>query len=83
MWNEIRLEQERMKSTQDILFWMDMQDELAKLMPASMASEITRKLIEREDEKLGDIESLDRLNKELEYELKEYEDMIDRIRSIV
>lgn len=63
-------------TTQDILFWMDIQDELAKLMPLDVADEITRKLIEREDKKLGDIE-------ELEYELQEYEDMIDEIRRIV
>lgn len=55
---------------------MDIQDELAKLMPLDVADEITRKLIEREDKKLGDIE-------ELEYELQEYEDMIDEIRRIV
>lgn len=70
-------------TTQDILFWIDIQDELAKLMPLDTAEEITRKLIEREDEKLGDIESLDRLNKELNYELQEYVSMIDKIRSIV
>lgn len=70
-------------TTQDILFWMDIQDELAKLMPLDMACEITRKLIEREDKKVGNIEILDQLNKELEYELQEYEDMIDKIRRIV
>lgn len=70
-------------TTQDILFWMDIQDELAKLMPLDTAGEITRKLIEREDEKVGNIERLDQLNKELEYELQEYEDMIDKIRRIV
>ena len=77
------MEQERKMTTQDILFWMDIQNELEKLMPLDTAEEITRKLIEREDEKLGDIESLDQLNKELEYELQEYEDMIDKIRRIV
>lgn len=80
---EIRLEQERKMTTQDILFWMDFQDELEKFMPADTANEITRKLIEREDNKQGDIESLKRVNQDLEYELKEYEDMIDKIRRIV
>ncbi|MGI5892773.1 MAG: hypothetical protein ACOX7H_08645 [Bacillota bacterium] len=70
-------------TTQDILFWMDIQDELAKLMPLDMASEITRKLIDREDGKFGDIERLDQLNKELNYELQEYVSIIDKIRSIV
>lgn len=70
-------------TTQDILFWMDFLDELEKFMPADTANEITRKLIEREDEKQGDIESLKRVNQNLEYELKEYEDMIDEIRRIV
>ena len=70
-------------TTQDILFWMDIQNELEKLMPLDMAGEITRKLIEREDEKFGDIERLDQLNKELKYELQEYVNMIDKIRSIV
>ena len=70
-------------TTQDILFWMDFQDELEKFMPADTANEITRKLIEREDNKQGDIESLKRVNQDLEYELKEYEDMIDKIRRIV
>lgn len=70
-------------TTQDILFWMDFQDELVKYIPADTASEITRKLIEREDEKLGNIENLKRVNQDLEYELKEYEDMIDEIRRIV
>lgn len=70
-------------TTQDILFWMDMQDLLAAFMPANTASDITRKLIEREDKKQGDIESLKRVNQDLEYELKEYEDMIDEIRRIV
>lgn len=63
-------------TTQDILFWMDIQDELTKLMPLDMAGEITRKLIERENKKVDDIE-------ELEYELQEYVNMIDEIRSIV
>lgn len=70
-------------TTQDFLFWMDFQDELVKYLPADTASEITRKLIEREDNKQGDIESLKRVNQDLEYELKEYEDMIDKIRRIV
>lgn len=70
-------------TTQDILFWMDFQDELEKFMPADTANEITRKLIEREDKKQGDIENLKRVNQDLEYELKEYEDMIDKIRRIV
>lgn len=70
-------------TTQDILFWMDFLDELEKFMPADTANEITRKLIEREDNKQGDIESLKRVNQDLEYELKEYEDMIDKIRRIV
>lgn len=80
---ETGLEQERKMTTQDILFWMDMQDLLAAFMPANTASDITRKLIEREDKKQGDIESLKRVNQDLEYELKEYEDMIDEIRRIV
>lgn len=70
-------------TTQDILFWMDFLDELEKFMPADTASEITRKLIEREDKKQGDIESLKRLNDDLDDELQEYKDMIDEIRRIV
>lgn len=70
-------------TTQDILFWMDFQDELVKFMPADTASEITRKLIEREDKKQGDIESLKWLNDDLDDELQEYKDMIDEIRRIV
>lgn len=70
-------------TTQDILFWMDFQDELVKYLPADTANEITRKLIEREDKKQGDIESLKWLNDELDDELQEYKDMIDEIRRIV
>lgn len=70
-------------TTQDILFWMDFQDELVKYLPADTANEITRKLIEREDKKQGDIESLKWLNDELDDELQEYKDMIDKIRRIV
>lgn len=70
-------------TTQDILFWMDFQDELEKFMPADTANEITRKLIEREDKKQGDIESLKWLNDDLNDELQEYKDMIDEIRRIV
>ncbi|MDX8417392.1 hypothetical protein [Absicoccus intestinalis] len=70
-------------TTQDILFWMDFQDELEKFMPADTANEITRKLIEREDKKQGDIESLKWLNDDLDDELQEYKDMIDEIRRIV
>lgn len=80
---EIRLEPERKMTTQDILFWMDFQDELEKFMPADTANEITRKLIEREDKKQGDIESLKWLNDDLDDELQEYKDMIDEIRRIV
>lgn len=70
-------------TTQDILFWMDFLDELEKFMPADTANEITRKLIEREDKKQGDIESLKWLNDDLDDELQEYKDMIDEIRRIV
>ncbi|MGN8807777.1 hypothetical protein ACTNED_00695 [Absicoccus porci] len=70
-------------TTQDILFWIDIQNELEKLIPADMAGEITRKLIEREDKKQGDIESLKWLNDDLNDELQEYKDMIDKIRRIV
>lgn len=80
---EIRLEPERKMTTQDILFWMDFLDELEKFMPADTANEITRKLIEREDKKQGDIESLKWLNDDLDDELQEYKDMIDEIRRIV
>lgn len=70
-------------TTQDILFWIDMQDLLAAFMPENTANDITRKLIEREDEKLKDIESLKYLNDDLADELEEYKDMIDKIRRIV